>query len=113
MKTCDRLTEELMKMYKIEMDREDYYKAAHYKALAYRARTGEFDDYGDAHACVPTQLYCYLTNVGLHKFAQRVANGEFDATKEESEEWARSQTDPETVKIMEAMGIGPNRSKDA
>ncbi|QFT81192.1 hypothetical protein FIU89_11280 [Roseovarius sp. THAF27] len=86
--------------------------AAKYEALAARAETGEFDDYADVHVCGPTALYIELMNAGFTKFAKRVAEGEFDATREESEEWARSQTDPETVRIMNAMGIGPDRSRD-
>lgn len=86
--------------------------AATYEALAVRAETGEFDDYSDPHVCGPTALHGELSRAGLLKFAARVANGEFDATLDESEEWARAQTDPETVAMMEAMGIGPDRSGD-
>ncbi len=86
--------------------------AAKYEALASRAETGEFDDYGTVHVCGPTALYQELIGHGFTKFAGRVANGEFDASAEESEEWARSQTDPETIKIMDALGIGPDRSRD-
>ncbi len=86
--------------------------AARYEALARRAETGEFDDFSTAHVCGPTALYNELMQAGLTKFARRVADGEFDASKEESEEWARSQTDPEVVGLMDAMGIGPDRSKD-
>ncbi len=86
--------------------------AASYEALARRAETGEFDDYADVHLCGPTALYTELCALGFTKFARRVAAGEFDATLEESEEWARSQTDPETLRIMSAMGIGPDRSND-
>lgn len=86
--------------------------AAIYNALADRAETGEFDDYADVHVCGPTALYGELMAAGFAKFARRVEAGEFDATREESEEWARSQTDPEIIRTMEAMGIGPDRSKD-
>lgn len=86
--------------------------AAKYESLAARAETGEFDDYADVHVCGPTALYIELNRHGFTKFAARVAAGEFDATLEESEEWARAQTDPETVSIMNAMGLGPDRSKD-
>ena len=71
------------------------------------------DDYADVHICGPTALYTELMTAGFTKFAKRVADGEFDATAEESEEWARSVTDPETIKLMDAMGIGPDRSRDA
>ena len=83
-----------------------------YEALAVRAETGEFDDYADVHVCGPTALYNELAGSSLMKFAGRVASGEFDASREESEEWARSQTDPETIRIMEAAGIGPKRDRD-
>ncbi len=86
--------------------------ADRYEALAQRAETGEFDDYGDVHVCGPTALHGALLAAGFTKFAARVANGEFDASYEESEEWARSQTDPETIRLMDALGIGPDRSKD-
>lgn len=90
--------------------------AAKYEAFAIRAATGEFDDYSEpsdaSHICPITQLHAELTSAGFTKFAARVASGEFDATLEESEEWARSVTDPETLKLMEQMGLGPDRSKD-
>lgn len=64
--------------------------AAKYEAFAKRAETGEFDDYADTYACPVTQLYNELIAAGFTKFAARVADGEFDATKEESDAWAMS-----------------------
>ena len=61
-----------------------------YTALADRAVMGEFDDYSNAHMCGPTALHRELMDAGLDKFARRVANGEFDATMEESNEWIGS-----------------------
>ena len=86
--------------------------AATYEALAVRTETGEFDDFADVHVCGPTALYHELMKHGFRKFADRVADGEFDASEEESEAWARSQTDPEVIMLMAVMGIGPDRSKD-
>lgn len=86
--------------------------SAAYEALAERAESGEFDDYSDVHVCGPTALFGELTKLGFTKFAKRVASGEFDATLAESEAWARAQTDPEVLSVMEAMGIGPDRSRD-
>jgi hypothetical protein len=107
-RTKDRLAAELRKVAaQCKPDR-----AAKYEALAVRAATGEFDDYADVHVCGPTALYLELRQIGAFKFADRVASGEFDASFEESEEWARSQTDPQVVALMQAMGIGPDRSKD-
>lgn len=86
--------------------------AAKYETFADRAETGEFDDFADVHVCGQTALYKELIAAGFTKFAARVANGEFDATEAESEAWARSQTDPQIIAMMEAMGIAPDRSKD-
>lgn len=61
----------------------------HYR-LAERAATGEFADYSDAHACPITECYRLCRQYGLHQVAERLASGEFDASKEESDEWARS-----------------------
>jgi hypothetical protein len=80
--------------------------------LAKRAEIGEFDDYSDVHVCGPTAIHDILRSLGKHALAKRVADGEFDATLEESEEWARSVTDPETKRLMESLDLGPDRSKD-
>lgn len=85
MRTRDKLAAELRKASALSRAH-----GAVYEAFALRAQTGEFDDYGEAYACPITQLYNELIAAGLVKFAKRVANGEFDATKEESDEWARS-----------------------
>lgn len=58
--------------------------------LAERAATGEFADYGDAHACPITECHRLCRQFGLRSIADRLASGEFDASKEESDEWARS-----------------------
>jgi hypothetical protein len=106
--TKDRLASELRKV-AAQCKPE---RAALYEALAARAATGEFDDYADVHPCGPTALYLELRAIGAHKFADRVRDGEFDASPEESEEWARKQTDPQVIALIQAMGIGPDRSKD-
>ena len=80
------------------------HNAAKYEAFAKRAETGEFDDFAiptnAAHACPITQLHSELTAAGFTKFAARVANGEFDATKEESDAWALSPDGQETFKLL-------------
>lgn len=106
--TKDRLAAELRKV-AAQCKPE---RAALYEALAVRAANGEFDDYADFHLCGPTALHHELRKMGADRFARRVANGEFDASPEESEAWARSQTDPQIIALMQAMGIGPDRSKD-
>lgn len=108
MRTREKLAAEL----RLVAEKSSPQNAVVYEVFARRAETGEFDDYADTYVCPITQLHAELSAAGFTKFAARVASGEFDATLEESEEWARSVTDPETLKIMDVMGLGPDRSKD-
>lgn len=91
MRTRDKLAAELRKVAK----QASPANAAKYEAFAKRAATGEFDDYATptdpAHICPITQLHAELTAAGFTRFAACVANGEFDATKEESDEWVYSE----------------------
>jgi hypothetical protein len=95
MRTRDRLAAELRKVAALSSEHADKYEA-----FAKRAETGEFDDYADTHVCPITQLHSELTAAGFTKFAARVANGEFDATKEESDEWARSPSGQDAAKQL-------------
>ena len=85
MRTSDKLAAELRKV-AAQASPEN---AAKYEAFAVRALTGEFDDYADTYVFPITQLHSELCAAGFTQFAKRVAQGEFDATKEESDEWAR------------------------
>jgi hypothetical protein len=86
-KTRDRLAAELRK---VAAGATYEGNARAYEALAKRAETGEFDDFSSVHPCGPTALWQELMRLGFRKFARRVEEGEFDASLEESEEWARS-----------------------
>lgn len=94
--TKQRLAAELRKA----AEMANPHNAAKYEAFAKRAETGEFDDYGEMYVCPITQLYSEMTAAGFTKFAARVANGEFDATKEESDAWAYSQEGQEAFKHL-------------
>ena len=96
MRTRDKLAAELRKV----AMKSGIANAHKYEAFAKRAETGEFDDYADTHVCPITQLYTELANAGFIQFARRVASGEFDATKEESDEWARSPAGQEAAKEL-------------
>lgn len=96
MRTRDKLAAELRKV--AAMASPD--NAVKYEDFAKRAETGEFDDYADTYVCPITQLYSELVAAGFTKFASRVANGEFDATKEESDEWARSPSGQAAAKQL-------------
>ena len=95
-RTRDRLARELRRVAALASAGN----AAKYEAFAVRAEAGEFDDYADTYDCPITQLYTELTAAGFGKFAARVANGEFDATKEESDEWARSPSGQEAARLL-------------
>jgi hypothetical protein len=71
-----------------------------HRRLADRAETGEFSDYSDAHACGITEAHRLCQQYGLGAIAQRLATGEFDATKEESDEWARSASGQDAAKQL-------------
>ena len=106
MRTRDKLAAELRRVAEVSPPS----KAMVYEGFARRAETGEFDDYADTYVCPITQLHNELRAAGLNKFAARVANGEFDATKEESDEWMRSPSGQEAAKMLspemrEALGM--------
>jgi hypothetical protein len=72
--------------------------------LIVRARQGVYDDFKSPLPCGPSRLFQELVELGHCGFAERVRNGEFDATSEEAAEWARSPEGIETVN--EVFGIG-------
>ena len=94
MRTRDKLAAELRKV----AAHASPENADKYEHFAVRALTGEFDDFADTYDCPITQLHNELIAAGFTKFAARVRDGEFDATKEESEAWANS---PEGRAAME------------
>lgn len=96
MRTRERLAAELRKVAAMASP----HNASQYEAFAVRAETGEFDDYADTYVCPVTQLYTELSAAGFTKFAARVANGEFDATKDESDEWARSPSGQDAARRL-------------
>jgi len=63
--------------------------------FADRAAAGEFTDYSDDHACPITAAHAIARQYGLHGIAARLADGEFDATTEESDEWMKSASGQE------------------
>lgn len=79
--------------------REAATEARHHK-LADRAAAGEFTDYADTHACPITELHRLCRQYGLHALAERVANGDFDATAAESDEWAKSESGQSIAKEL-------------
>jgi hypothetical protein len=74
-----------------------------------RARDGYYDDYKSPLAMPELQLLSDARALGLETIAQGVINGEWDATKEESDEWAAS---PEgQAAFSELIKPKPNRQQ--
>lgn len=55
-----------------------------------KAREGYYHDYLSPLATPITQLVIDLQDVGLSDLAERAKRGDFDATSEEADAWARS-----------------------
>jgi hypothetical protein len=66
-----------------------------------RARTGYYHDYLSPLATPVVQLVIDLREVGGHEdLIDRVMNGDFDATREESDRWAESEDGQETFRML-------------
>lgn len=76
-------------------------------AMIERARAGYYDDYRSPLALPQLQLRNDALALGLHAVAEGVVNGEWDATPEESDEWARS--DEGRAAFAELLNPRPNR----
>lgn len=59
--------------------------------MAAKARTGYYDDYRSPLATPIVQLVLDLTAVKQEDLASRAMAGEWDGTREEAEQWMRSQ----------------------
>lgn len=76
-----------------------------YTALAARARRHEFHDFRSEHAMPQHKLVEELRaipggGVRAEGIVRRVMNGEFDATKEESDEWLASSDGQRAMKDL-------------
>lgn len=69
-------------------------------ALAARARAFAFDDYKSDSATPELDLYHALMTADRPDLAARVVAGEWDATREESDEWARSPEGQQTMRDL-------------
>lgn len=78
----------------------EYNQDGKHDKLIARAASGEFADYGETHMCPITELHRLCKKYGLDALAARVANGEFDADKAESDEWAASASGQAAAKEL-------------
>ena len=67
------------------------------KAMIVAARAGCYDDFLTESPTPIMDLVRDCRTAGLQAFAQRAIDGEFDATPEESDAWARSDSGRETL----------------
>jgi hypothetical protein len=74
-----------------------------------RAREGYYDDYKSPLAFPEMQLHQDAHNAGLETIKAAVEAGEFDSTKEESDEWAASPEGQAT--FAELVKPRPNRQQ--
>lgn len=65
-----------------------------------RARDGFYDDYKSPLAMPQTMLLAHCNAYRLPGMARRVVEGEFDGTKEESEEWLASPDGQEAMREL-------------
>lgn len=66
--------------------------------MSERAGTGYYSDYNSPLATPCIQLVADLRALGLEELAKRAIDGDFDATKEESDEWAQSEAGRATIR---------------
>ena len=71
-----------------------------------RARRGFYDDYKSPLAMPEMQLYNEAKAAGLESICQGVLAGEWDATKEESDEWAASPEGQEVFRQLLQRDLG-------
>lgn len=66
-----------------------------------KAKAGHYDDYESDIAFPKIQLVHDLSKIKTHeseKLIQRVVDGEFDGTKEETDKWMESEEGQETLR---------------
>ncbi len=68
------------------------------KSMIQRAREGYYDDFLSPLAMPIHQLVSDARRYNLKRIAKRAMNGDFDATKEESDAWAASEEGQQTLR---------------
>jgi hypothetical protein len=76
------------------------------KAMVVAARAGCYDDFRSESATPCHDLVRDALAAGLGDIARRAMDGEFDATREEAEEWAEAwlaTAPPDELRVLEAL----------
>lgn len=75
-----------------------------------RAEAGQYDDFEAVDTATPiVDLVHACRAFGLNDLAERAMNGEFDATKEEAEEWMNGPEGQETYRRLNVRRFGGAR----
>ena len=69
-------------------------------SMVQRARAGLYDDYKSELAMPIMQLVEDCRKHNLSRIAKRAKDGEFDATREEADEWAASEEGQQTIRDL-------------
>lgn len=72
-----------------------------------RAEKGYYSDFESELAMPMVQLVKDCLSLGFSNIAERAKDGEFDSTKEESDEWYEK----EGKQLIQEMGIDPDKLK--
>lgn len=70
------------------------------KSMIRRAREGHYHDFLSPLAMPIHELVNDARRYNLTRIAKRAMNGDFDATKEEPDEWARSEEGRQTIRDL-------------
>ena len=73
-------------------------------ALAYRARLGLYSDFESSHPLPKVLLVEDLKRHALHDIVKLVMAGEYDDTRQESDEWAKKQ-DGDVGQLLDDLGL--------
>lgn len=80
--------------------------------MAAEARRGRYDDFESDSATPIMDLVRDLHAVGHHDIARRAIEGEWDATSEEADAWARSEDGENTFDLRGGLGDGSRAARD-
>jgi hypothetical protein len=78
--------------------------------MVIRATGGAFHDFESRSATPIVDLVRECTRLGLHGVAERARNGDFDATREESDRWMKSG---EGIAAMRVLSRATGGERDA
>lgn len=90
---------------------EDLERAGAPRWLTDDAKALAFHDYRSKSATPLIDLYRKCRQLGLHEVAENVKKGKYDATKEESDDWAKNTEEGrEAEATLRSLGLIPGEN---